>query len=54
MLGKNHLTLLLVLAAGAVIGGLLGDSLQASQPLGWATDYLVRKYQVLTVPPVGF
>lgn len=54
MLGKNHLTLLLVLAAGAVIGGLLGDSMQASQPLGWATDYLVRKYQVLTVPPSVF
>ena len=51
MLGKNHLTLLLVLAAGAGIGGLLGDSLQASQILGGATDILVRKYQVLTIPP---
>lgn len=52
MLSKNGFWLLLVLAAGAIIGGLLGESLQASQPFGSATDFLVRKYQVLTIPPV--
>lgn len=51
MLGKNNLTLFLVLAAGAIMGGLAGDSLQAAQPFGSATDFLVQKYQVLQIPP---
>ena len=52
MFSKNSFWLLLVLAAGAIIGGLLGESLEATKPLGSATDFLVRKYQVLQVPPV--
>lgn len=52
MFSKNSFWLLLVLAAGAIIGGLLGESLETTKPFGAATDFLVRKYQVLQVPPV--
>ena len=53
MLGaKNGLWLVGALAAGAVMGGLVAESLQASQVLGPITDTLVRQYQIISVPPV--
>ena len=51
MLGaKNGLWLVGALAAGAVMGGLVAESLQASQVLGPITDTLVRQYQIISVP----
>jgi hypothetical protein len=49
---KNNFWFFLFLAAGAIIGGLLGDALQASQFFGAGTEFLVHKYQVLSIPPV--
>ena len=49
---KNGLWLVGALAAGAVMGGLVAESLQASQVLGPITDTLVRQYQIISVPPV--
>jgi hypothetical protein len=49
---KNNFWFFLFLAAGAIIGGLLGDTLEASQFFGSGTSFLVHKYQVLNIPPV--
>ena len=48
---KDRFWFFLFLAAGAIIGGLLGNFLEASQFLGWY-GLLIHKYQVLNIPPV--
>lgn len=48
---RNGAATVLVVVAGAIIGGLLGDGLQASQALGEMTNILVQKYQVFAIPP---
>ena len=48
---KGWFVMFLVLATGAIVGGLLGDVLLTSQALGSGTSFLVQKYQVLNIPP---
>ena len=48
---KGWFVMFLVLATGAIVGGLLGDVLLSSQALGAGTSFLVQKYQVLNIPP---
>ena len=49
---KDRFWFFLFLAAGAIIGGLLGNFLEASQFFGAGTAFLIHKYQVLNIPPV--
>ena len=49
---KDRFWFFLFLAAGAIIGGLLGNFLDASQFFGAGTAFLIHKYQVLNIPPV--
>ncbi len=41
----------LFMATGAIIGGMLGDAMMASQVFGSGTSFLVQKFQVLNIPP---
>lgn len=47
---KDRFWFFLFLAAGAIIGGLLGNFLEASQFFGAGTAFLIHKYQALTFP----
>lgn len=48
---RGWFVLFLVLATGAIVGGLLGDMLMTSNALGAGTSFLVQKFQVLNIPP---
>ena len=48
---KGWLACFLVLATGAIIGGLLGDAISASQIFGPGSSFFVQKFQVLNIPP---
>ncbi len=48
---KGWFVFFLFMATGAIVGGLLGDAMLASNALGGGTSFLVQKYQVLNIPP---
>lgn len=49
---KRWFVFFLFMATGAIIGGMLGDAMVASQVFGSGTSFLVQKFQVLNIPPV--
>ena len=48
---KRGIVFFLFIVTGAIVGGLVGDTLQTTQFFGESTKFLVQKYEVFTVPP---
>lgn len=51
---KSAGMLILFMATGAVLGGILGELLTASSLLSGAAPYLVKQFPIFDVPPVTF
>ena len=48
---KRGVALFLFVLTGAIVGGMIGDALQASQFFGENTKFLIQRYEVFSVPP---
>ena len=48
---KRGVALFLFIVTGAIVGGMIGDALQASQFFGESTKFLIQRYEVFSVPP---
>lgn len=48
---KRGVALFLFVVTGAIVGGMIGDALQASQFFGESTKFLIQRYEVFSVPP---
>ncbi len=48
---KRGVALFLFVVTGAIVGGMIGDALQASQFFGENTKFLIQRYEVFSVPP---
>ena len=48
---KRGVVLFLVIVTGAIVGGMIGDALQASQFFGENTKFLIQRYEVFSLPP---
>ena len=48
---KRGVALFLFVVTGAIVGGMIGDALQASQFFGESTKFLIQIYEVFSVPP---
>lgn len=48
---KRGVALFLFVVTGAIVGGMLGEALQASQFFGESTKFLIQRYEVFSVPP---
>ncbi|MHC1717674.1 MAG: DUF4321 domain-containing protein [Acidaminococcaceae bacterium] len=48
---KRGVSLFLFVVTGAIVGGMIGDALQASQFFGDSTKFLIQRYEVFSVPP---
>lgn len=48
---KRGVALFLFIVTGAIVGGMIGEALQATQVLGESTKFLIQRYDVFSVPP---
>lgn len=48
---KRGVALFLFIVTGAIVGGMIGEALQATQVLGGSTKFLIQRYEVFSVPP---
>ncbi len=48
---KRGVALFLFIVTGAIVGGMIGEALQATQVLGESTKFLIQRYEVFSVPP---
>ena len=48
---KRGVALFLFIVTGAIVGGMIGEALQATQVLGESTKLLIQRYEVFSVPP---
>lgn len=48
---KRGVALFLFIVTGAIVGGMIGEALQATQILGESTKFLIQRYDVFSVPP---
>lgn len=48
---KRGVALFLFIVTGAIVGGMIGEALQATQALGESTKFLIQRYEVFSVPP---
>lgn len=48
---KRGVALFLFMVTGAIVGGMIGEALQAAQVLGESTKFLIQRYEVFSVPP---
>lgn len=48
---KRGMALFLFIVTGAIVGGMIGEALQATQVLGESTKFLIQRYEVFSVPP---
>lgn len=48
---KRGVVLFLFIVTGAIVGGMIGDALQASQFFGENTKFLIQRYEVFSLPP---
>ena len=48
---KRGVALFLFIVTGAIVGGMIGEALQATQVLGESTEFLIQRYEVFSVPP---